>query len=792
MTLIVATTATLGLSMPMPIGAQTVSSTSPAVAGSCVTSAISSRSGAAIALSPPAVPFTTSGTDPGGLQPNGSQSLGQLVPKDNGNDNGGGGQGSDNGNGNGGNGNGQGGGGDNTSTTTTEPPTTSTTTPATSTTTDPSTTTTSTVTTTSNLPVETQPSSISLVVSPNPSTQGQQVVVTASVSTDGRALGLGTVTFYAGSSSLGSAQLAASGSAILAISTLPTGSNQVHGIYSGFGTYSSSISNTVVEEVNPTPPVIVKPKVPTEPADVVLFGGLDPSASALGDTWIWDGTAWTQQHPLHSPGARYDAAITYDPLNAQTVLFGGLNSSGQPLGDTWTWNGSDWTQVMPKTSPPARIGASMSTSPSIHLPSVPPGSNGGISHDEGNNSYSDVLLFGGQDASGNTLGDSWTWTGSDWVELAPSHFPQPRTWAMMAPTIDPPPQDHTSPHSPGGASDQSLIPYRVHSVVLFGGQDSSAQDLSDTWIFNGEDWQQVHPKYSPGARVQGALASLGFARPGSDHANASFDQGAAVHGVTLFGGHDTSGKIFSDTWEFSDQNWKQLSLPTSPGALSDSSASLTASLADSILVGGTHAGGHQMGDTWSFANGAWKIAAQGASSPSAPEAITAQPGDHQATVSWNPPVQDRGNPVISYQVTASPGGESASVAGCPASTSATVTGLTDGTAYSFTVTATNASGTSPQSGESHSVTPTGPPAVPSDVIVTTSNAQATLAWSAPDNNGAQINSYQITTSPGCGSCTGLTVAGSPPATTSIVKGLVNATAYQFSVSATNANGTGPK
>jgi hypothetical protein len=89
---------------------------------------------------------------------------------------------------------------------------------------------------------------------------------------------------------------------------------------------------------------------------VVLFGGISPTAQYFNDTWTWDGVNWTQQTTPTSPPARFNAAMAYDNALRGTVLFGGLAS--QPglvdLGDTWIWNGSAWRAVSPTTSPSAR------------------------------------------------------------------------------------------------------------------------------------------------------------------------------------------------------------------------------------------------------------------------------------------------------------------------------------------------------------------------------------------------------------------------------------------------------
>jgi hypothetical protein len=71
---------------------------------------------------------------------------------------------------------------------------------------------------------------------------------------------------------------------------------------------------------------------------VVLFGGsgYPVTPRTYGDTWTWDGTTWTLQHPAASPPPEYDAAMAYDPATGTVVLFGGDNLHRR-LGDTWLW-----------------------------------------------------------------------------------------------------------------------------------------------------------------------------------------------------------------------------------------------------------------------------------------------------------------------------------------------------------------------------------------------------------------------------------------------------------------------
>ena len=89
--------------------------------------------------------------------------------------------------------------------------------------------------------------------------------------------------------------------------------------------------------------------------------------------------------------------------------------------------------------------------------------------------------------------------------------------------------------------------------------------------------------------------------------------------------------------------------------------------------------------------------------PGAPTGVTATAGDRQATVRFNAPTNNGGSAITGYTVTANPGNVKATGTATPI----TVTGLTNGTAYTFTVIATNSVGNGPASSASNSVTPTG-------------------------------------------------------------------------------------
>jgi len=93
--------------------------------------------------------------------------------------------------------------------------------------------------------------------------------------------------------------------------------------------------------------------------------------------------------------------------------------------------------------------------------------------------------------------------------------------------------------------------------------------------------------------------------------------------------------------------------------------------------------------------------------PGPPSDVVAVAGDGSAAVSWKAPADSGSFPVTDYQVTATPGGQSC-LAKAPALT-CMVSGLTNGTSYTFTVRGLNGAGWGTYSDPSNAVTPRGTP-----------------------------------------------------------------------------------
>lgn len=178
------------------------------------------------------------------------------------------------------------------------------------------------------------------------------------------------------------------------------------------------------------------------------------------------------------------------------------------------------------------------------------------------------------------------------------------------------------------------------------------------------------------------------------------------------------------------------------------------------------------------------------SSPGTAAAPTATAGITSATVTWVAPASN-GSTITGYIVTPYRGGVAQAPVSYDASTTTrTLSGLTAGANYTFTVTAVNAVGTGAASPQSAVVVPYALPAAPAITAVSAGSTSATLSWTAPASNGSAITGYVVTPYIGGVAQTPQTFTGT--ATTQTVSGLTGGTTYTFRVAAINAAGTGPQ
>jgi hypothetical protein len=151
--------------------------------------------------------------------------------------------------------------------------------------------------------------------------------------------------------------------------------------------------------------------------------------------------------------------------------------------------------------------------------------------------------------------------------------------------------------------------------------------------------------------------------------------------------------------------------------------------------------------------------------------------DGEVQLSWNAPAAN-GSPITSYEVR---GDHGAPTTTCP-STSCTVTGLTNGTDYTFQVRAINAVGPSDWSASSATANPDAVPYPVTGIAETAvGDGSVSLRWQPPSNhNRTSAVTYTVT------------YPGGTPITTSrtsaTVSGLNNDNTYQFTIVAANAKG----
>jgi hypothetical protein len=123
----------------------------------------------------------------------------------------------------------------------------------------------------------------------------------------------------------------------------------------------------------------------------VLFGGQDSAGYLLKDTWTYANGCWQKWRGgwwAARPSARCGHCLAFDETAAAVVLFGGIDRFDRPLGDTWLFDGSAW-QPIAGPAPPARRYAALAYDPLLKGCVL----HGGAEDDHARRTFGDAWLF---------------------------------------------------------------------------------------------------------------------------------------------------------------------------------------------------------------------------------------------------------------------------------------------------------------------------------------------------------------------------------------------------------------
>ncbi|MEY3229914.1 MAG: hypothetical protein RL689_1, partial [Planctomycetota bacterium] len=175
-----------------------------------------------------------------------------------------------------------------------------------------------------------------------------------------------------------------------------------------------------------------------------------------------------------------------------------------------------------------------------------------------------TLIFGGRNARGDMLGDTWVLKNDEWTRR--------------------------SVQGPAARSDAAMVSMGAAGILLFGGKtdlaDSTCQ--GDTWRWDGAAW---------------TLVATNGPSPRGGH---SMVYDSYRQRVVLFGGFDASSNLLDDLWEWDGTSWTQVAATGPDGRFA---AAMVYDPINSItlLFGGYGEG--TKGDTWAWNGGVWQLMA---------------------------------------------------------------------------------------------------------------------------------------------------------------------------------------
>lgn len=166
----------------------------------------------------------------------------------------------------------------------------------------------------------------------------------------------------------------------------------------------------------------------------VVFGGNLESGDRATDTWVSDGTTWTELVTAEHPAATTSPAAGWDPVRASVIVF-------DLEGDTWELHDSTWTKILPKhdDGPVGREQAGMTYNPYRKR----------------------FVLIGGSDSQRRILDDVWELDTASltWTRLfVPGASPLPRSGLVLG------------------------MHERRRAPILYGGSIGTLFGRSDVWF----------------------------------------------------------------------------------------------------------------------------------------------------------------------------------------------------------------------------------------------------------------------------------------------------------------------
>ena len=180
--------------------------------------------------------------------------------------------------------------------------------------------------------------------------------------------------------------------------------------------------------------------------------------------------------------------------------------------------------------------------------------------------------------------------------------------------------------------------------------------------------------------------------------------------------------------------------------------------------------------------------------PTAPQSLTATPGNTQIVLDWQAPASNGGSTITNYKIyQGTTSGSLTLLTTVDNVLTYTNTGLTNGQVYYYQVSAVNVIGEGAKCTEA-SATPTATtlvPTAPQNLVAAPGDTQVVLNWQAPTSDGGSaITDYMIYQGTTSGGETLLTTVGNVLTYTDT--GLTNGQPYYYKVSAVNAIGEGPQ